>query len=260
MKLIIAALIFSLCLNSTALAQKRKSVRSRKRTGAPARKQAGAEDTSSAPRRLSQNIVITLKDGSQIAGELLELNDQSARVRVGETETTVVLDTVSSLSFTASPAAPQQQPTSPPRADFLRDVEAVLNLLQAMADGTKAGTSYTDYGNQLVELRRAVERFVAKYSASENNSEARAVALVAGALTDYSWARTIWTLKLGYSGTASVAESDSPVVADALRNYPDLRPAAAAGDRFLVDKLVSGLWKKAAEKVKSLRQVVGWSR
>jgi hypothetical protein len=268
----IIALILSLCLIASVPAQKRKGVRSRKRASVPASGPPSAQSPLEAPRYLGTSVVIRLKDGNQIAGQLLELSEQGARIKSGETETTIALDVISSLSFAASPVALEQQSaaqqgvtlhqgvTARPRADFLRDVEAILNLLKAVADATRVGTSYTDYGNQLIELRRAVERFVVRYSASENNSETRAVALVAGALTDYTWARAIWTLKLGYSGTSKISESDSPIVADALRNYPDLRAAAAADDKLSADKLVSGLWKKAAEKTESLRRIIGSPR
>jgi hypothetical protein len=108
----------------------------------------------------------------------------------------------------------------------------------------------------LTELRRPAERFIDKNSISENQSEARVVALLAGALTDYNWARTIWTLKFGRSGDGSVFDTDSPAISDAVALYPDIRAAAASGNKFSVDRLVSGIWKKAEEKIERARSAL----
>ena len=99
-----------------------------------------------------------------------------------------------------------------------------------------------------------------KYGASEDAVEQRGAALAAAALTDYTWARTIWTLKFGYSGNTTVFETDSPAVGDALSLYPELRQTAASANKFSADKLINGLWKKAAEKVELLRPLAGRSR
>ena len=90
--------------------------------------------------------------------------------------------------------------------------------------------------------------------------ESRSAALVAAALTDYTWARTIWTLKFGYSGSTTVFETDSPAVGDTLSLYPDLRQAAASENKLSADKLINGLWKKAADKVEILRALASRSR
>jgi hypothetical protein len=60
-------------------------------------------------------------------------------------------------------------------------------------------------------------------------------------------------MKLGRASDGTVAEGDSPIIADLLALYPDLRTAAASGNRFTVDRLIAGLWKKAAEKVERAR-------
>jgi hypothetical protein len=129
-----------------------------------------------------------------------------------------------------------------------------------MASSLRPGVDYTEYGRQLIELRRAGERLISKYSSTDNAAEARVVSLVAGALTDYTWARTIWTLKFGRSSDGTLAESDSPVVADAVAMYPDLRTLAAAGDRLSAEKLLSGIWRKASEKQDRARGLISSPR
>jgi hypothetical protein len=146
------------------------------------------------------------------------------------------------------------------RADFARDAEAALGFFQTLASSLKPGVDYTEYGRQLIELRRAGERFVTKYSSTENPAEARVVSLIAGTMTDYTWARTIWTLKFGRSSDGTVAETDAPVVADTLVLYPDLRALAAAGNRLSVEKLLAGIWRKASEKQDRARMLIASSR
>jgi len=128
-----------------------------------------------------------------------------------------------------------------------------------MASSLKPGVDYTEYGRQLSELRRAGERLIGKYSSTENPAEARVLSLIAGALTDYTWSRAIWTLKFGRSSDGTVAESDSPVVADAVALYPDLRTLAASGNRLSVEKLLSGIWRKASEKQDRARTLISSS-
>jgi hypothetical protein len=72
-------------------------------------------------------------------------------------------------------------------------------------------------------------------------------------LIDYTWARAIWTLRLNRSGDTTAFDTDTPALADALALYPDLRTLAAVGNKFSVDKVVSNLWKKAAEKIDRAR-------
>jgi hypothetical protein len=129
-----------------------------------------------------------------------------------------------------------------------------------MSASLKPGMDYTEYGRQLAELRRAAERLIARYSSTDNPGESRVVSLIAGALTDYKWARIIWTLKFGRSSDGTIAETDSPVVADALALYPDLRALAAAGNRLSAEKLLLGIWKKASEKQDRARTLISSSR
>jgi len=256
MRIIIALLIVSLFASSTVQAQKRKPA-SRSR---PAKSQPSAA-MASKPRIIGSTVVIMTKNGDRITGEVLDLTAYSIRIRANNLESTLALDTLASVSFSgAPPAVRTDQPAGPVRADFARDAEAALGLFQTLASNLKPGVDYTEYGRQLTELRRAADRFAAKYSSSDNANEARVVSLMAGALIDYTWARTIWTLKFGRSSDGTIAETDSPVVSDTLALYPDLRAQAAAGNRLSAEKLIAGLWRKASEKTDRVRTLAAASR
>lgn len=259
MRSLIALIVISLFAGTAAEAQKRKKKappRSRTASSQP------SAATSTKPRIIGSTVVIITKNGDRITGEVLDLTAYSVRLRADNLESTIALDTIASLSFgsAAAPAAGVDQPVGPVRADFARDAEAALGFFQTMASSLKPGVDYTEYGRQLSELRRAGERLIGKYSSTDNAAEARVVSLVAGALTDYTWARTIWTLKFGRSSDGTIAETDSPVVADALAQYPDLRALAAAGNRLSVEKLLSGIWRKASEKQDRARTLISSSR
>ncbi|MFL6215284.1 MAG: hypothetical protein ACJ74J_15475, partial [Blastocatellia bacterium] len=58
------------------------------------------------------------------------------------------------------------------------------------------------------------------------------------------------------SGDTTAFDTDTPALTDTLALYPDLRAAAAVGNKYSVDKVVSGLWKKAADKTDRARALV----
>ncbi len=250
MKLIIGGLIVALFLAPDGLAQKRK-----KPTRTTRASRSAAAPKKEVPPMIGSQVVILTKNGDLIKGELLDLTAYSARIRAGKLESTIALDTITALSFDESAISASQtnQADAAMHADFGRDAERVLGEFKSAAANFTSGIDYTGYGHQLTDLRRTTERFIGKYGASENKTEARVVALLAGSLTDYTWARTIWTLKLGRASDGTVSESDSPAVADSLSLYPDLREMAASASRISGDKLIAGLWKKAAEKVERAR-------
>jgi hypothetical protein len=253
MKSIIAILIITLCTGATTEAQKRKKKPARRATNTHS-----AAPAATKPRIIGSAVSIVTKNGDRITGELLDLTAYSVRFRADNLESTLALDTIASLSFGDPPAAGARadQPVGPVRADFSRDAEAALGFFQTLASSLKPGIDYTEYGRQLSELRRAGERLITKYSSTENPAEARVVSLMAGALTDYAWARTIWTLRFGRSSDGTIAETDSPVVTDALALYPDLRASAAAGNRLSAEKLLAGIWRKASEKQDRARTLI----
>ena len=257
MRSLIALIVISLCAGTAVEAQKRKKPPPRPRSG-------GAQPPvpTTKPRIIGSTVVVITKNGDRITGEVLDLTAYSVRLRADNLESTIALDTIASLSFggAAAPSARVDQPVGPVRADFARDAEATLGFFQTMASSLKPGVDYTEYGRQLSELRRAGERLIGKYSSTDNPAEARVVSLIAGALTDYTWSRTIWTLKFGRSSDGTVAEADSPVVADAITLYPDLRDLAASGNRLSVEKLLSGIWRKASEKQDRARTLISSSR
>ncbi|HKP87191.1 MAG TPA: hypothetical protein VJZ26_13895 [Blastocatellia bacterium] len=253
MKTICMAIILSLGLSASALAQKRPKQRPANRRVAAREPASG--DNANKPRMIGSQVVIITKNDDRIAGTLLDLTAYSVRIRADNLESTIALDTISSLSFGGS--VPVAKPTSvPARADFVREANSVINSFQAIATQLKTGMDFTEYTRQLGDMRRAGEQFTARYGATENPTEARVVALLAGALTDYSWARTIWTLKFGRSGDGALNETDSPFISDTLALYPDLRASAATGNKYSVDKIVSGLWRKAAEQTDRARELI----
>jgi hypothetical protein len=260
MKMIPLLLITLICVGPDAVAQKRKNQTPAPRPRTTPRERA-AQPNPNAPRLIGSTVVIMTKNEDRITGTLLDLTAYSVRIRADNLESTIALDTVASISFGTSAAVPRAtQASATVRPEFLREAESAVSAFQAVASQLRTGADYTEYGRQLSELRRTAERFIDKNSTSDNQAEARVIALLAGALTDYTWARTIWTLKFGRSGDGSVYDTDSPAIADALALYPDLRTASASGSKFSVDKLVSGLWKKAEEKIDRARTVMSPGR
>jgi hypothetical protein len=190
---------------------------------------------------------------------LIDLTANGVRIRADNQESTIALDTIQSLSFgtsdEASPAA-----SVGVSADFAKDASTVLGVFQTTATSLQSGVDYTDFGRQVTELRRAVEKFLSRYSTTENASESRVTSLVAASLTDYNWSRTIWTLKFGRSSDGAAFETDSPALADALAAYPELKAAGGGGNKYSIDRVIAGLWQKASEKVEKARALSGSSR
>lgn len=255
MKSILALLIAVLLTVSPAGAQKRKKP-------APRPRAAAQPSDAGKPRVIGSTVVIITKNGDRITGELLDLTSYSVRIRADNLESSIALDTIASLSFSgaAVPSERAELPIVPVRADFAREAELPLGFFQTLSSSLKPGVDYTEYGRQLTELRRAAERFSSKYSATDNATEARVVSLFSGALTDYTWARTVWTLKFGRSSDGTISDNESPVVTDTLALYPDLRAGAAAGNKLSAEKLVGGLWRKASEKTDLARKLTAATR
>lgn len=259
MKSIISIIIVLVVLVTSAAGQKKRP--------APRAKGSTAGKSSSQPapsgaRLVGTPVVLMTKNGDRIAGELLDLSAYSIRIRSSNLESTIALDTLASVSFGSSPVpgARQEQPGAAVHADFGRDAESAIAAFTSMANELKGGVDFTEYGRLIAEVRRPAERFIEKYSATENLVEARTVALIAGALTDYTWARNIWTLKLGRTSDGTVSEADSPAITDVIGLYPDLRAQSASGSKFSADKIVGGLWKKAEEKMSRARTSISQAR
>lgn len=257
MKSIIGVIVVSLCACSAAEAQRKKKPAPRIRRPAPTSPAALAK-----PQIIGSTAVIITKNGDRITGEVLDLSAFSVRLKADNLESQIALDTIASMSFGGAtpPSRLVDRPMAQVRVDFAKDAELALGIFQTMATSLRPGVDYTEYGRQLIELRRAGERLISKYCSTDNPTEARVVSLVAGALTDYTWARTIWTLKFGRSSDGTVAETDSPVIADSVALYPDLRTLAASGNRLSAEKLVSGMWERASEKQDRARTLISASR
>lgn len=259
MKQATALLIMALLLSSTAEAQKRKKPAPQTKSQTRPRTVAKETTKPNAPRVIGTTVIVTTKNGDQIKGVLLDLSAYSVKIRADKLESTLALESLSAISFdsTAVPGVmsdggTEGKPSANPE-EFARDARTVLGALDGM---TTSSLDYTEYGRTLSELRSKVEFFVQKYGSTENLIEARVVALAGGAMTDYTWSRTIWTLKLGRSSNNNVEESDSPIIADALAIYPELRAANAGGTKYEADKLINGLWKRAIEKSSRARALL----
>ncbi|HKG21360.1 MAG TPA: hypothetical protein VKC34_05630 [Blastocatellia bacterium] len=233
----------------------------RPRKTSPARTRPAPEPRAAA-RMIGSPVVLVTRNGDRVQGTLLDITAFSVKVRSENLDSFHALDTLASINFGTSVAPParNQSGGGPVSAQFSRDAEGVIGTFTTIVNDTRSGIEYSEYGRQLVELRRASERFIARYSTSENGSEAHIVANLAGALTDFTWARTVWTLGFGRASVGSVRESDSPAISDAISLYPDLRTSAANGGTLAVDKLVSGLWRRAGEKVDRARSMIDKGR
>lgn len=257
MKLLIHATVLAITLASTVEAQRQSKPRQ------PSRQRQANTQAPVAPM-VGSAVQITTRNGGQITGTLAGLDIHNVRIKQNNLESTVALEAVTSISFrpASGPAQGQHQKEkgSRVRPEFAQDVGEISTAFRTIAETTQSGADYTDYGRELTELRRTVEKYVCKYAGSEETTESRVAALAAGALVDYTWARVLWTLKLGYSASAVVTEADSPTIADALSLYPELRETAASGAKLSVDKLVAGLWKQASAKAERLRAATGEMR
>lgn len=250
-----AIILIALLMSGVAVAQKRKKPRAASRTKAAATK---VDPATTGARMVGSSVVITTKNDDRISGTLLDLTAYSVRIKADNLESTIALDRIASLSFgDGGSASRSAQLTAPPSGDFGRNVTPVLKAFQTFAERLRQGTEFNEYGRQLTDLRRDGEQFINRFGASENGGEARIVALLSAALTDYSWARTIWTLRLNRSGDTTAYDTDVPAMTDALVLYPELRAAAAVGNKFSVDKVVAGLWKKASDKIERARALAG---
>ena len=258
MKQITVVLMVVILAVAPATAQKKKK-------GAPPKRKpttkAAAPAAQSAPPIIGANVEIVTRNGDRVAGQLLDLNGFNIRIRADGVESTIGFDTIESLSFGEPPARPVKPAPAAgsPSGDFARDAGIVLAIFQSLAASLQTGIDYNEFGPRIAELRRGVERLVAKNAGTDNIGELRVISLLIAGLTDYGWSRAIWTLKFGRSSDGTASETDSRELADAFATYPEIRAAAASGNRYAVDKVISLLWKKASEKSARARSLVGTS-
>jgi hypothetical protein len=253
-----ALLLVMVLAAGPASAQKKSKKSLKSQTRPRTTKKPVPQTDANLPRIIGSPVEIVTKNGDRISGELLDLTAYSLRIRSEGLESIIALDTVASLSFGASAPAPNGAPAAGPvSADFTRDVSIALSSYEPVATNLQSGIDYTEFGRQVGELRRVIERFISKHSSTENPSELRVISLLLAGLTDYNWSRNIWTLKFGRSSDGTAAESDSPALADALSAYPELRSSANGSNRFSIDRIIAGLWKKAGEKSERVRTLVG---
>jgi len=247
-------LILLLLFVSPVMGQQKKKPRPAKPRPAPAKqapKPAGI---------IGSTVLVITKNQDRIAGELLDLSAYSVKIKSDNLESTVALDTVDSIVFGSVPAPRQNSEPAPqqtPSADFAKDAEALITAFVSFESDLKSPMDYTEYGRRVSDLRRLAERFLVRNSNSDKPGETRVVSLLWSAITDYGWARTIWTLKFGRSSDGTAAEGESPTLADSLASYPDIKAQAASGDKYVVEKVITSLWKKAEEKIDRARAALG---
>ena len=242
-------LILCLLPNAIQATQKKKPI-NRKAPSKTTTKQPENVPVAKVSPMIGTTVGILTRNGEKFSGELLDLSPFSLRIKSSNLESTISLETLAVISF--DPSKNVESKSLPPISqDFLRESSIAFKALQTMEIETKSGSEYTEYGKQLTELRRSVDKFVQRYSSFDNATESRVVSLLCSAMIDYTWARTIWTLKLG--GNGMVSEADNPVVADTLALYENLRTVTTIGDKFSADKLIGNLWKKASEKIAKAR-------
>ncbi len=245
MKLLIAPLIVSLILIPAEAAQRRKRPVPKKKPTPPAE--------TIAPRIAGTPVTVVDKNGNELRGQVLDINAYSLKINSAGLVSTIAFETIHSLTFGVVPQEAAKPAATLPRLDFQRDLDNLMRTIHSLTAVTKGSPDYTNYGNLLIELRRQAERFINKHSNTENVTEAMAVALIAGALADYTWARMIWTLKLGSTGNTLVSDNESAAVADAFALYPELRSSADNQNRVSADLIIGTLWKKAGEKIERIR-------
>jgi hypothetical protein len=257
-RLAFALLSIILLVTSPAIAQKKNSKSLKSQTRPRTTKKPVAQPDANPPRVIGSPVEIVTRNGDRISGELLELTAYSLRIRSDRLESTIALDTVASLSFGQAPAAPESTPAAgPSSAGFARDASTALSSYESIATNLQSGIDYTEFGRQVGELRRVIDRLISKHSSTQNLTELRVISLLLAGQTDYNWSRNIWTLKFGRSNDGTASESDSPALADALSAYPELRSSSDGSNRFSIDRIVAGLWKKAGEKADRVRTLLG---
>lgn len=260
-------LMLASALGWSYAAQKKKPSKAKPRVTSkrPARKPAktvSPPPTTSVPQIIGSQVDIMTKNGDTLSGEVLDLTAYSIRIRSNRLESTIALDTIASLSFSSATDPPPTRTPVPTAGspEFARDAMIVIGSFQSVATNLKTGIDYAEFGRQVTELRRAVEKLVSRYAGGENATDLRALSLIVAGLTDYSWSRTIWTLKFGRSNDGTASASDSPALIDAFAAYPDLRAASASGNKYEVEKIIAVLWKKAAEKSDRARALLAPQR
>jgi hypothetical protein len=167
---------------------------------------------------------------------------------------------ISVINLSIPEKAPAVTQEVPKRLNNIEYWDSIISSFESIGVGLKPGVDYTQFGRELSNVRQVGEQAIQKYSFSENTVETRLTALISGMITDYTWSRTIWTLKFGRSSQGTVSESDSPIINAVFAQYPDLRSASVRDDKYSVDKIVGGLWKKAAEKVARARFILSEAR
>src|SRR5215510_3650073 len=133
MKQITALAILFLCLVSTSVSQRRKSTH-RPTQPAPAPHKAAPAP----PPIVGAPVSIATKNGEQIAGQVLEVSPYKVRVKQGELESTVPLESIASMVFGEAPppvvAAPP--PSAGHNPDFSSDATSLMALFQGMDSAT----------------------------------------------------------------------------------------------------------------------------
>src|ERR1044071_3498487 len=137
MKSFCSLIILTLCLSVAAEAQKRRKAPPRQ----PARQKASVDTSAAAPRIIGSQVTLITKNDERIAGTLLDLNAYSARIKADNLESSIALDTITSISFSGTVPRPVPVPvlSVAMRAEVPRDAESVIAAFQSLAGQLKNG-------------------------------------------------------------------------------------------------------------------------
>src|SRR5262249_32677401 len=138
---------------------------------------------------IGATVSLITKNGEKLTGELRDLSAFSLRLKAGNLESTIALETIAAIQFDATKPV-ESKSLLPLSNTFLAEAAEAFKAFQVMETETRGGSDYTAYGRQLTELRRDAEKFIQRFSNSENPAETQIVSLLSGAMIDYTWART----------------------------------------------------------------------
>ncbi|HKF57659.1 MAG TPA: hypothetical protein VKJ45_19535, partial [Blastocatellia bacterium] len=122
MKKTLAYTTVILCLATTIIGQTRK-----KTTRQPPPRAPQQHKTTPPPPITGAQVAISTKTGEQITGQVLEMGAYKVRVKQGDLESTVPLESISSIRFGDATSAAQASPAPPAShsPNFNRDADSV---------------------------------------------------------------------------------------------------------------------------------------
>jgi|SRR5262249_7018989 len=267
MKRVIAVIIATLFLG-IFLVDAQTKAQTKKKPAPKGKPKAGAHTASQKPaagppRLIGTHVEVVTRNGDRLSGDLVDLSAYSIKIRSDKLDSSLPLDSIASVYFgevSIGGGGRQSQSSPPLSTDFSHDAAFALRQFQTVATNLKSGIDYSDFKQQVADLRRTVDRIIVRYAGTESVAELRVLSLLIAGETDYDWSRAIWTLKFGRSSDGLAYDAESPELSAALTTYSDLKAIAASGNKYTVEKVIAGLWQKATEKADRARALIGPAR